>query len=117
MNPAAYMDKPLSPVTARIKRMNEDYHNIVIERGRGVYFYLKDGRKILDLTSGATVANLGHGNQAIRKAINKQGEQISNTYFFNNLPRQKYRQLLLDEINQRTASKTYEDVLFISSGS
>lgn len=117
MNPAAYMDKPLSPVTARIKRMNEDYHNIVIESGRGVNFYLKDGRKILDLTSGATVANLGHGNQAIRKAINKQGELISNTYFFNNEPRQKYRQLLLDEINKRIAAKTYEDVVFLSSGS
>lgn len=117
MNPAVNMNKPLSPAPARIKRMSDDYHNIVIERGKGVYFFLKDGRKILDLTSGATVANLGHGNQAIRKAINSQGELISNTYFFNNEPRQKYRQLLLDEINNRIATKTYEDAVFLSSGS
>lgn len=117
MNPAAIMDKTLSPAPARVKRMNDDYHNIIIEKGRGVYFYLKDGRKILDLTSGATVANLGHGNQSIRKALNKQGQLISNTYFFNNEPRQQYRQLLLDEINKRIAIKTYEDVVFLSSGS
>lgn len=117
MNTAVYMNKTLSTATARIKRMNDDYHNIVIERGKGVYFYLKDQRKILDLTSGATVANLGHGNQTIRKAINNQGQLISNTYFFNNEPRQKYRQLLLDEINNRIAVKTYEDVVFLSSGS
>jgi acetylornithine/N-succinyldiaminopimelate aminotransferase len=111
------MNKTLSTTPARIKRMNDDYHKILIERGEGVYLYLKDRRKILDLTSGATVANLGHGNQSIRKAINKQGQLISNTYFFNNEPRQKYRQLLLDEINKRIAKKTYEDVVFLSSGS
>lgn len=117
MNPAAYMNKQLSPATARVKRMSGDYHNIVIEKGKRVYFYLKDGRKILDLTSGATVANLGHGNQAIRKAIDRQGKKISNTYFFNNEPRQQYRHLLLDEMNKRIPEKKYEEIVFLSSGS
>lgn len=98
--------------------MNNNYiSEIIIEKGRGVYLYLTNGYELLDLTSGATVANLGHGNADIADCIARQATSVSNTYLFNNVPREEYRKRLLDALNPAGASGYYEDLVFLSSGS
>ncbi|RDL40520.1 PLP-dependent transferase [Venustampulla echinocandica] len=44
----------------------------LVTRGKGNYLQLADGRTIFDATSGAAVSCLGHGNERVIKAINKQ---------------------------------------------
>lgn len=93
------------------------YPDVTVENGKGVHLKLTNGKKLLDLTSGATVVNLGHGNTAIAKAVFKNRNWLENTYLFNNIPQQKYRKLLLKEINKSINASFYKDAFFLSSGS
>jgi acetylornithine/N-succinyldiaminopimelate aminotransferase len=43
-----------------------------IEKAEGVYMWDKDGNRYIDLISGFSVMNLGHGQPAIKEAIKKQ---------------------------------------------
>lgn len=59
---------------------------LVIERGNGVYIWDVDGRRYLDFTSGISVANVGHSNPEVVKAIRSQTEKIlhnAGTDFYN----------------------------------
>lgn len=60
----------------------------IATRSKGHYFYLQDGRRILDACGGAGVACVGHGNRKILWAISCQS--LTLTYvpwaFFDNLP-------------------------------
>ena len=47
-----------------------------IERGEGVYFWDKNGRRYLDFLSQIFNLNLGHGNRKIIEAIQKQAERL-----------------------------------------
>ena len=44
-------------------------------RAEGCYLFDETGRKFLDIISGISVSNLGHGNEEIRKAIHKQVDE------------------------------------------
>ncbi len=46
-----------------------------IERAEGIYLFSPDGKKYIDLISGISVSNLGHGHPAIKKAIAEQTER------------------------------------------
>ena len=48
---------------------------IEIQSASDVYFYDKNGKSYLDLISGISVCNLGHGNKQIIKAIKNQVDQ------------------------------------------
>ena len=48
-----------------------------IERAEGVYLWDTDGQKYFDGSSGAVVANIGHGNRHVREAMIAQAEKIS----------------------------------------
>lgn len=48
-----------------------------VESARGSYLYLKDGERILDASSGAAVACIGHGDERVRKAIYDQMAKVS----------------------------------------
>lgn len=43
-----------------------------VTRASGSYIYTSDGKKYLDMIAGLSVMNLGHGNEAIKKAISDQ---------------------------------------------
>lgn len=61
---------------------------LVIDRGEGSYIWDVDGKKYLDFTSCIAVANVGHANPEVVKAIKKQAEKIthnSGTDFYNEL--------------------------------
>ncbi len=46
-----------------------------ITRAEGIYMWDKDGKSYLDLISGFSVMNLGHGQPAIKEAIKKQVDE------------------------------------------
>ncbi len=47
------------------------------ERGKGIYIYDSEGKEYIDGSSGAAVANIGHGVKEIQDAMIKQAELIS----------------------------------------
>jgi taurine--2-oxoglutarate transaminase len=48
-----------------------------IDRAKGVYLYDQDGNKIIDFSSGLMNVNIGHGDQRVTNAVNKQMEKVS----------------------------------------
>ncbi len=44
-------------------------------RGEGIYLFDESGKRYLDASGGAIVANLGHGNKAVAEAIAKQAAE------------------------------------------
>ncbi|KAI1179028.1 pyridoxal phosphate-dependent transferase [Nemania sp. FL0916] len=57
---------------------NFDKHPaLVVESGEGIYLKTKDGRRILDATSGAAVACLGYGNSEVQNAVIQQLMDVS----------------------------------------
>ena len=54
---------------------------IPIKKGRGIYLYTYDGRKILDAISSWWVNIHGHANKKISRAITKQAAQLEQVIF------------------------------------
>ena len=52
----------------------------LVQYGKGVYLYDKDGKKYLDGCAGAVTANIGHGNLEIVKAMKEQAEKVAFVY-------------------------------------
>lgn len=92
------------------------YNNINIISGDGVFLEIENKGKCLDLTSGATVMNLGHGNKRIAQAIYNQSLSLSNTYVFNSPVKKSYSKRILEAFNHRGV-ENYDKIFFISSGS
>ncbi|MCH8568708.1 MAG: aminotransferase class III-fold pyridoxal phosphate-dependent enzyme [Balneolales bacterium] len=76
------------PTPAEIKTNNLDHtlfswskqsglNPISIERADGVYLYDRDGKRILDFSSQLMNVNIGHGDQRITKAVQRQMEEVS----------------------------------------
>ncbi|ACO46310.1 aminotransferase class III-fold pyridoxal phosphate-dependent enzyme [Deinococcus deserti] len=49
----------------------------VAVRGKGVYVYDRDGRRYLDGSSGALVANIGHGRTQVADAMARQARELA----------------------------------------
>ncbi len=52
----------------------------MVSHGKGIYLYDSQGKRYLDGCSGALVANLGHGNNYILKAIRDQAQKVAFAY-------------------------------------
>lgn len=50
---------------------------LALRRGDGNYLVLEDGRRILDASGGAAVACIGHGDQRVTDAVQKQMQNIA----------------------------------------
>lgn len=85
-----------------------------IVHANGSYLYLEDGRRILDSTTGAAVACIGHGNERVRKAIYDQMGQVSyiNAQIYTSGPAEELAQLLIDSTEHKMSH-----AIFMSSGS
>jgi len=57
------------------RRLNYQYP--VITHGKGIYLFDKQGKKYIDATGGALVANLGHGLTEIAKEVGKLAQKVS----------------------------------------
>ena len=83
-------------------------------RGEGMYLYSKPGDEYLDMSGGAAVSCLGHGNEAVVAAIRKQVGSLAfaHTAFFTNEPQ--------EDLAERLASRFAESgarIYFSSGGS
>jgi len=58
---------------------------IEIERAEGVFLFTPDGRKIVDLVSGVSVSNTGHGNREIVDAVKGQAESYMHLMVYGEL--------------------------------
>lgn len=53
-----------------------------VSHAAGSYIYTKDGKKYLDMISGLSVSNLGHGNQAVKDAVYNQLEKYAHVMVY-----------------------------------
>jgi adenosylmethionine-8-amino-7-oxononanoate aminotransferase len=51
-----------------------------IDRAEGIYIWAEDGRRFIDGSSGAMVANIGHGNPRVLAAMRKQMDKATFAY-------------------------------------
>lgn len=86
----------------------------IIDRAEGVYMWDTTGKKYLDGSSGAVVANLGYGNRRIEKAISRQAQKTFFAYRtqFESEPALKLAEKLV-EVSLPHLSK----VFYVSGGS
>ena len=83
---------------------------ISFKKGKGCYLYSSKGKKYLDFVQGIAVNSLGHSNDYLNKAINKQSKKlwhVSNVFV---IPEQ-------EKLAKRLTQKTFADyVVFQNSG-
>ena len=83
---------------------------IAFKKGKGSYLFSTNGKKYLDFVQGIAVNSLGHSNDYLIKAINKQSKKlwhVSNAFI---IPEQ-------EKLAKRFTKKTFADaVLFQNSG-
>ncbi len=86
----------------------------VIAYGEGVYMYTEDGRKIIDGSSGAVLASLGHGQKEMSEAIKKQADKITFAYRYDCIT-----SVLEDASRQVCEASNYDfnKVFFVCGGS
>ncbi len=89
---------------------NYNRKKISFKRGKGCYLYATNGKKYLDFIQGIAVNSLGHSNEYLVKAINKQSKKlwhVSNAFV---IPEQ-------ERLAKRLTQKTFADrVVFQNSG-
>ncbi len=89
---------------------NYNRRKIAFKRGRGSFLYATNGKKYLDFVQGIAVNSLGHANQNLIRAINKQSKKVwhvSNAFI---IPEGEM-------LAKRLAQKTFADnVIFQNSG-
>ncbi|WP_193368667.1 aminotransferase family protein [Pelagibius marinus] len=86
----------------------------VVARAEGIYFWDKDGRRYIDGSSGAMVANIGHSNPRVLAAMRRQMEETTFAYrlHFEN----EAAETLAKRIAQR-APQGLDRIFFVSGGS
>jgi len=86
-----------------------------IKSAKGIYLYGTDGKKYIDLISGISVSNVGHGNPKVVSAIKKQLDKHSYVMVYGEYivaPQVEYANLL-----RKHLPKKLDNVYFTSSGS
>ncbi|MFC0188742.1 aspartate aminotransferase family protein [Fictibacillus aquaticus] len=86
----------------------------VVDYGRGIYLFGKDGKKYIDGSSGAVTANIGHGVKEIYEAMCRQAEKVSFVY------RSHFTSEPAEELAEKLAQSAPGDlnaVFFVNSGS
>ena len=85
-----------------------------IARGEGIFLWDADGRRYLDATAGAVVANIGHGNPRVLAAMTEQAAKVSFAYprFFES----EHNIALADRVCA-LAGEGFDRAFFVSGGS
>jgi acetylornithine/succinyldiaminopimelate/putrescine aminotransferase len=65
-----------------IARTSDSPYLLEVERAEGIYLYGPGGKKSVDLVSGVSVSNLGHGNPAILKAVREQARRYLHLHVY-----------------------------------
>ncbi|MFJ7725679.1 aspartate aminotransferase family protein [Neobacillus sp. NPDC097160] len=86
----------------------------VIDYGKGVYLFDKEGNKYLDAASGAVTANIGHGTTEIIEAMQEQAKKVSFVY------RSQFTSEAAEKLAKKIAEWTPGELnwsFFVNSGS
>jgi adenosylmethionine-8-amino-7-oxononanoate aminotransferase len=85
-----------------------------IARGEGVFLWDADGRRYLDATAGAVVANIGHGNPRVLAAMAEQANRVTFAYprFF-----ESEHSIALSDKVCALAGEGFDRAFFVSGGS
>ena len=86
----------------------------LVDRAEGIYLWDRDGRRVIDGSSGAMVVNIGHGNRNVIEAMKRQMERVTFAYrlHFENEP--------AEELARRAAARMpagMDRIFFVSGGS
>ncbi|MFK7757920.1 MAG: aspartate aminotransferase family protein [Flavobacteriales bacterium] len=85
-----------------------------VSHASGSYIYTKDGKAYLDMISGLAVSNLGHGNQAVKKAITEQLEKYAHVMVYGEFEQEA--QSGLAEKLTSLLPETLNNCYFVNSG-
>lgn len=86
-----------------------------ITRAKGIYLYDKQGKDYIDLVSGVSVSNLGHGHPKIIEAVKNQADKYMHLMVYGEMiqePQVNFAELL----NQHTPD-SLNSVFLVNSGS
>ncbi len=86
----------------------------VIDYGKGVFLYDKEGKEYLDASSGAITANIGHGVAEIIDAMHEQAKRVSFVY------RSQFTSDAAEKLAKKISDLTTGDLnwsFFVNSGS
>ncbi len=87
---------------------------IEVARAEGVFFYTPEGKPYYDLISGVSVNNVGHGNQAVVEAVQRQVADYMHIMVYGEMverPQVEYARLLAECLPQ-----PLDTVYFLNSG-
>jgi acetylornithine/succinyldiaminopimelate/putrescine aminotransferase len=85
-----------------------------IERAEGIFLFDTEGNKYIDMISGISVSNLGHGNHQIKQAIKEQVDKHMHLLVYGEMiqaPQVEFAKLLTDQLPNELDS-----VFFVNSG-
>ena len=94
---------------------NQGPMGIEIDHAQGCYLYTTDGTKYLDLISGFSVSNVGHGHPKIKSAITTQLDKYLHTMVYGEFiqsPQIEYAKLITEQLPSEL-----NQVFFVNSGS
>lgn len=88
---------------------------IEIKKAEGVFLYSADGKPYIDLVSGVSVSNIGHGNRAVIEAVKEQIEKYAHLMVYGEIieaPQVMHAELL-SSVNDPKLNCVY----YVNSGS
>lgn len=56
-------------------------HPLYVDKAEGAHVWSTDGKKYIDFVGGIGVMNVGHNNQSVKDAVNKQLDRVSHVAF------------------------------------
>lgn len=90
-------------------------HALEIEKAEGIYLYDTTGKQYIDLVSGVSVSNLGHGHPKVVQAVKDQVDNYMHLMVYGKYiqsPQVKLAQLLVDHLPDQLNS-----IFYVNSGS
>jgi acetylornithine/succinyldiaminopimelate/putrescine aminotransferase len=98
-----------------LAQTSESPYLIDADRAQGIYIYGPGGERYVDLVSGVSVSNLGHGHPAVKDAVKEQVERYMHLHVYGELIQEPQVNLArkLAEILPSSLNCTY----FVNSGS
>lgn len=87
---------------------------IQVEKAEGIYIYDKNGRRYVDLVAGLAVSALGHGNPAIKKALNDQIDRYLHVMVYGEMEQDP--QLQLAKLLSDNLPDSLDTCYFVNSG-
>ncbi len=109
------MDNLKSDFLRYLGQTNPVPSRVEIDHAEGCYLYSPSGKKYLDLISGFSVSNIGHGNPKLKQAIRDQLDKHLHTMVYGEYvqaPQVQYAKLLSQQLPD-----TLNQIFFVNSGS